>query len=91
MFWLLRAPVLLLVLLTALGARGEASLTGPAAAEIYARLDSARPGLPIQSIAPAPVAGLYAVALDEGDDEGVWDEEESLLEDAEVGAPPIIH
>ena len=66
MSWLFRAPVLLLVLLTALGARGEASLTGPAAAEIYARLDSARPGLPIQSIAPAPVAGLYAVALDDG-------------------------
>jgi hypothetical protein len=33
----------------------------------------------------------YAVALDEGDDEGDWDEEESLLGDAEVGAPPIIH
>jgi len=45
---------------------------------------------------PTIVAGdiqtrRYAVALDDGDDEGVWDEEESLLEDAEVGAPPIIH
>ena len=45
---------------------------------------------------PTIVAGdiqtrRYAVALDEGDDEGGWDEEESLLEDAEVGAPPIIH
>jgi quinol monooxygenase YgiN len=45
---------------------------------------------------PTIVAGdiqtrRYAVALDEGDDEGVWDEEESLLDDAEVGAPPIIH
>ena len=29
MSWLFRAPLLLLVLLTALGARGEASLTGP--------------------------------------------------------------
>jgi thiol:disulfide interchange protein DsbC len=46
--------------------QAEASLTGEAAAEIYARLDTARPGLPILSIAPAPVPGLYAVALDDG-------------------------
>ena len=45
---------------------------------------------------PTIVAGdiqtrRYAVALDEGGDEGAWDEEEGPLEETEVSAPPIIH
>ena len=45
---------------------------------------------------PTIVAGdiqtrRYAVALDDAEDEGVWEEEESLQEDAGAGAPPIIH
>ena len=45
---------------------------------------------------PTIVAGdiqtrRYAVALDDAEDEGVWEEDESFQEDAGAGAPPIIH
>lgn len=41
-------------------------LEGPQARTILERLETARPGLPVESVSPAGVAGLYGVALEDG-------------------------